>query len=114
MDQKVSGFKIYHAITRIANTMLSTDEVEALQRNWLNMERGHNETIDAWSTRVQTAAQELQSMTITITQADIGRRWRTGLGKGFKEFNRLIRMTNRVPHGWEEDQPLIILKDRAL
>eukprot|EP00957_Ditylum_brightwellii_P071472 5432628-Ditylum_brightwellii.AAC.1 len=57
--------------------MLSTDEVEALQRNWLNMERGHNETIDAWSTRVQTAAQELQSTTITITQADIGRRWRT-------------------------------------
>eukprot|EP00957_Ditylum_brightwellii_P205684 15344960-Ditylum_brightwellii.AAC.1 len=47
MDVKVSGYRIYNAITRIANMTLSTDEIETLQQNWLNMERGNNETIDA-------------------------------------------------------------------
>eukprot|EP00957_Ditylum_brightwellii_P108254 8259008-Ditylum_brightwellii.AAC.1 len=98
-NKKVSGYKVYNAITRIANTSLSTNEVEQILRDWLNMERLQTESIKDWSTRVQNAAQELGKTSITIAQSDIGRRWRTGLGTEFEEFNKMIYITSQIPVG---------------
>eukprot|EP00957_Ditylum_brightwellii_P003687 279484-Ditylum_brightwellii.AAC.1 len=113
MEQKVSGYKIYYAITHIAHTPCSTDKVEQMQQEWLNMERFQTKLIEDWSTRVQNAAWELSNTPICLTLSDTGRRWRMGLGADFSEFNKLIQVTSQVPAGWEEDQPLIILKERT-
>eukprot|EP00957_Ditylum_brightwellii_P119475 9115584-Ditylum_brightwellii.AAC.1 len=58
-------------------------------------------------------AEELEASSITITPAEIEHHWHSGLECSFDTINELINLSDIIPTGWEEDQPLLSLVEIA-
>eukprot|EP00957_Ditylum_brightwellii_P076478 5812656-Ditylum_brightwellii.AAC.1 len=97
------------------NSVLSNRilKLERLHAKWLTISHGPTEKLINYTTRVQEFANKFAGTSITITQADVGRRWRLGLGYGFDDLNKTIRLTRIAPEDWEEDQSLTDLMETA-
>eukprot|EP00957_Ditylum_brightwellii_P209301 15361140-Ditylum_brightwellii.AAC.1 len=76
--------------------------------------KGETETLNKYTSAVQIMAQIFNKTSFRLTHQDRAQKWRVDLGYDFEDFNPHFQISGKVPNGWEENLPFIMLMKKAV
>ena len=99
VDEQLSGYRIFKSIEDSASTQKSDAELELLYIQWMSIKRTNNDSIWAFTARVQTDAAKFYGTDYEVKSKALARRWRKGLGSDFQSINNMVDETGIIPYG---------------
>ena len=108
-----SGVAILVLLQAKISMSKTPNDIDILYRNWCNMAKGKNETVEDYTARAVQFKKDLFGTEKEIKQPEFVRKWRQGFGTILAPINLAIDDLLQDPPMWRDDVPLFQLMETA-
>ena len=101
--ERTTATYILSTVHTLGSLPKTLKEIDSLLTSFLHIKRGLSEGIVPYTTRVQKSAALLcgTKHSDSVSDADVKRRWRVGLGPDFNSINNAFDVLGITPKDWD-------------